>query len=341
MGSGLGGGGAADVAAALAAAAEAARAWGRVPTSVRAARLRALARVLEEDGELLAVPLARFGLTPAELAPHRAGLGRALEELLQRPLAPGAGVALLLSDWRDLLRATLLELARELFVGRSVLFFADARLPELAQAFVQAAEAAGLERDLVVRLPGAPRELVGLALARPLAEPRVLVAAGSAERMGELRRLCELHGLADARLRAQRCGAAEVSALEEIEPQARRVLEQAFGRGTTLCGQLPGSLGRVHCPPRLFSRFTECLLAELARVQASEAPVPQVDEESAERARAASALGLDEGATQIAGGEADPDANLVPPSVFTNVEPHMASARRQEPLPVLCLLRQA
>jgi hypothetical protein len=53
--------------------------------------------------------------------------------------------------------------------------------------------------------------------------------------------------------------------------------------------------------------------------------------------RAARALGLDEGATLVFGD--DEDSPDLAPLVFTNVEPRMACARRQEPLPVLCLLR--
>ncbi len=41
------------------------------------------------------------------------------------------------------------------------------------------------------------------------------------------------------------------------------VLERAFGRGTTLTGQLPGALGRVYCPARLFSRFSDLCLERL------------------------------------------------------------------------------
>jgi acyl-CoA reductase-like NAD-dependent aldehyde dehydrogenase len=67
--------------------------------------------------------------------------------------------------------------------------------------------------------------------------------------------------------------------------------------------------------------------------------VPQVDDEAVARVRAAWELGLDEGATCIAGGDASAGVRQLPPTVFTNVESYMATAKRQEPLPVLCLLR--
>src|SRR5262249_5395817 len=123
-----------------------------------------------------------------------------------------------------------------------------------------------------------------------------------------------------------------------LEDSARAFVELAFGRGATFGGQLPGSLGRVFCPARRFSRFTELVLVELAASEASTTPVPLIDAESVERARAAWELGLDEGATCIAGGEIGEGGVLVP-TILTNVESQMACARRQDALPVLCLLR--
>ena len=83
------------------------------------------------------------------------------------------------------------------------------------------------------------------------------------------------------------------------------------------------------------------LLAELETSPATRAPVAQIDAEAAARVRAAWELGLDEGATCIAGGDGDASELVLPPTVFTNVEAHMQSARRQEPLPVLCLMRSS
>ena len=155
--------------------------------------------------------------------------------------------------------------------------------------------------------------------------------------MVELRRACERAGVDEPRLRALRCGVHEVEAERALEDSARAVVELAFGRGATFGGQLPGSLGRVFCPARRFSRFTELCLAELERMEAEAAPVPPIDAETAARARAAWELGLDEGATCIAGGEGDDD--VLQPTILTNVEVFMACARRQDPVPVLCLLR--
>ena len=69
--------------------------------------------------------------------------------------------------------------------------------------------------------------------------------------------------------------------------------------------------------------------------------VPHVDRDAARLTQKAWIQGLDEGATMISGGEEEMTAdNLqLPPTVFCNVEPHMRAARRQEPMPVLCLLR--
>ena len=144
-----------------------------------------------------------------------------------------------------------------------------------------------------------------------------LVASGLVERMVDWRRLCESHGLADPRLRALRCGVVEVDPARPLEASAAEFVERAFGRGVTLGGQLPGSLGRVFCPARSFSRFTELFLAEL-EARAVPQIVPELDEDTNARARAACELGHDEGATCIAGGELD--AERFPPTLFTNVE---------------------
>ena len=128
-----------------------------------------------------------------------------------------------------------------------------------------------------------------------------------------------------------------LSAVAAEDPEC---VERAFGR-STLGGQLEGSLARVYCPERSFSRFSEHLLECLDTSPLAREPVPLIDREAKDKARRAAALGLDEGATPIYAGEPGARAlgRRVPPVVFSNVEPYMNSAQRQEPLPVLCLLR--
>lgn len=351
-----------DVAEAGRAAASACAAWRALAAARRGELVCAMARELERDS-VLGVRLGeRFQLDPAELALHFAGLEHGLGALFARPASRAGGVAWCAPDWRELVRAPLVDLARELYAGRTAVLISDARLPEVAERFAVAAHEAGLPAGVLGLLHGATKELVTLALASSrehgaraawgaawgeaaddASAASHLVASGPVARMVELRRLCERQGLADPRLRALRCGTFEVSgqldSASALAEQAGVVVAGAFGRGTTLTGQLPGALGRVFCPARLFSRFSELLLERLETDAAARAPVPQIDEEASARVRAACELGLDEGATCIAGGVREPDGDAVPPTLFTNVETYMASARRQDPLPVLCLLR--
>ena len=327
---------AADLAEVRASARAAGDAWAARAPEERLDALHALARALEVEVDLRAHLAQRFGLVPEELAPHNRALAAELQPLAERPLAAAPGLAFIAPDWRELLRGPFVDLARELAGGRTVVLLSDARLPEIAERIALAAEAIGLAPGVLQVLHGARRELLAQAFAaREVGPPAQLVASGLAEHMAELRRI-ECPG--DVRLRALRCGAYEVDAARALEASAAEVVEGAFGRAATLCGQLPGAFARVFCPARLFSGFTERLLAELA-ARASETPVPQIDAEAVARTRAAWELGLDEGATCIAGGDGDLASRALPPTVFTNVEVHMASARRQDPLPVLCLLR--
>ncbi len=327
-----------DVAEAWRAARAAAPAWRRLAAGRRQEFLVALARELEHDEELGRVLGARFGLEPGELEVHFSGLERDLHTLFERPAPAGdGGIVWCASDWRELLRAPFLDLARECLAGRVVVLVSDARLPELAQHLARAASAVGFPAGVLALLHGATHELLQLGLAaREDGESCTLLASGNVERMVALRRLESSSGV-ETRLRALRCDVYEVDPGHPLEESVAEVLERAFGRGTTLTGQLPGALGRVFCPARQFSRFSDLCLARLEESPVARAPVPQIDEDAAERVRAAWELGLDEGATCIAGG--DGATRVLPPTVFTNVESFMASAKRQDPMPVLCLLR--
>ena len=330
----------ADVAEAWRAARAALPAWRGLAADEREEHLQALAQELEHDAELTRRLGERFGLEPAELAQHSTGLVRGLRALRERPAPVGGGeVVWWTPEWRELVRQPFLDLARECLEGRVLVLVSDARVPELAQHFAQAAHAAGLPPGVLGLLHGATRELVRLGLAGANGGAGcALVASGSVARMVELRRLESTAGV-ESRLRALRCGVHEVDPGRALEEDASEVVERAFGRAATLGGQLPGALGRVYVPARRFSRFTELVLERLEANAAARAPVPQVDDEAAARVRAAWELGLDEGATCIAGGDASDAARALPPTVFTNVETYMATAKRQDPLPVLCLLR--
>lgn len=329
--------GAADVAAARAAARAAGPSWAR-DARARGEHVQAFVRALAADRGLVDVLARHFELEPAEAARHVLGF-----EAASAALGPAARASerarpcWYAPDWRQLLAGTVPVLARELLAARTPIVVSDGRLPEVADAFARAALACGLPRGVLQVLHGPTRELLAFALDDPAGDA-ALVASGSLERMSELRRLCERHGV-DPRLSALRAGAAEIVAGEDLAHAAEELVERAFGRGTTLGGQLSGALARVHCPARQFARFTELLLEALARDPATRRPVPQIDASALARAQACCELGLDEGATLIAGGEVDGERRTFAPAVLTNVESYMESARRQEPVPVLCLLR--
>jgi acyl-CoA reductase-like NAD-dependent aldehyde dehydrogenase len=317
----------ADVTAANGAAARASVRWSSFASAERHACAVALTEALESNSDLAPRLAARFGLTPADCAPHLRGLVDEARAALARTPDARPGVAWHAPDWRELLRASGLELALELAAGRAVVLVADPRMPELAEVLARAAESAGVPAGVVNLLHGARREL----LASGLGVAARLSASGSVEFMAELRRV---EGTFEARLRALRAGTLEVDREHALEERVEDVVTRAFGASATFGGQLPGSLARVFCPAKSFSSFTELLLERLAGFGAL---VPRIDAEAATHARAAFELGLDEGATCIAGG--DGEGLLFPATVFTNVEPYMESAKRQEPLPVLCLLR--
>jgi len=141
---------------------------------------------------------------------------------------------------------------------------------------------------------------------------------------------------------------------------AREVVARAFGRSATLSGQLPGSIGRVVCHERVFSRFSAELLALLDRDADVARPLVALEPATIEHARRGRELGLDEGATLVfsptktraSDDPAGPDAGIglsrarmaeaiLWPTVFTNVEEHMRVAWLGRPAPVLCLMRVA
>ena len=113
------------------------------------------------------------------------------------------------------------------------------------------------------------------------------------------------------------------------------------------------------CHQRLFSRFSEELLQCLEAAQDAQRPVPAIDGDLPGHVRGAWALGLDEGASPILGGEplsrpaAPVDAArgggsqgsrppwALSPTVFTNVDPGLRLAGLGRPAPVLSLIRGA
>jgi acyl-CoA reductase-like NAD-dependent aldehyde dehydrogenase len=80
---------------------------------------------------------------------------------------------------------------------------------------------------------------------------------------------------------------------------AREVVERAFGRVWALSGQRPGSIGRVLCHERSFSRFSAELLLEIERHPDASRPLAAREAATLDHLRRAHELGLDEGATLV------------------------------------------
>jgi acyl-CoA reductase-like NAD-dependent aldehyde dehydrogenase len=295
------------------------------------------ARLLTRDDAAAEALATRLGLTAAECGPHR------------EARAPGpspaagesSGVAVLLPHWSALLAGPFEAAACELARGRAVLLAADARLPAAVDHVAAALLSAGVAPDRLAVLHGLTRE--GIEAALGAQGVCALAAQGDLERIAWLRGLATRRAIPVPELELLRAGASEVSRGDDLAAAARRIVDEAFGRSLTLSGQRAGALGRVHCDERVFSAFTHELLDALASSPDARDPLPLIDAPAAERMRRLGAMGLDEGATCIAGGTEAERPRLtsrrVLPAVFTNVTPGMAFVRRQPPARLLCLLR--
>jgi len=314
--------------------------WGKVGVEERRARLAQGARHLVRDDEAFASVARRVGLRAEELAADRRALC-AFEPAALDALGD-ARIAWCASDWSELLSGTYRRAVRELRLGSALGLIADPRLPMAADAVARALVAAGVPSSGLCVLHGVTRA----SLERLLADRRVgsLSASGGRERVAELRASTSRAGTPRVELELLRSAALEIGTDEDVARAAATTIERAFGRATSLSGQRSGQVGRVFCPERLFSRFTQELLAQLEAHESAREPLPLVDRAAQEHVRSRWANGIDEGATLVFGGrerarESARTDLAVLPAVFTNVEPTMGIARRQEPAPVLCLIR--
>ena len=362
-----------DAERALAAAGRAADAWGRLPRGERVERLLAGQAALEALD--LASELApALGLAPSELRPRLDAelfrFGEGLEMLREGPperggapgsvpgpAAPGAFAA----HWTDFAAGLGMRLAGRLVEGSTAVVWSDPALPAAAAVLVEALEAGGVPPGVLGLLHDDLGESLGWALGEG--------ALGWARLKGPPARLKSFDKLPPrTSIWPLRNGTALVLEGEDPAARARDVALKAVGRSDTLSGQMPGQVGRVICHQRLFSRFSEELLHDLEATSASHPGVlvPAIDGDLPGYVRRAWALGLDEGATPILGDEplvrpAEPPPaigplaeaaggraeagpagrppGVVPPVIFTNVEPHQRIARLRRPAPVVVLLR--
>jgi alpha-ketoglutaric semialdehyde dehydrogenase len=339
-----------DLEAPLRLAGEGARSWGRRSPEERWLLLERAAQALgrERDEPELA---AALGMDLPEAASHRDHLAGEFDELDPR-LAEGrsGGIALCLPHWTELFAGTLRAVGEELFRGRAVLLFPDPRLPFPADRVADALLEAGLPPSALSVVHGIEEEAVIAAIGgnpgRHIEGNVVSVrASGSSRRILALRRACEAAGTAGPCLSLLRSAAWEVDRELDLEESARRVVEAAFGRVSTLSGQRAGRIGRVHCPERLHSRFTEALLAVLETSRDGTDPLPLIDRKALEAVRASWAGALDRGATQIFGGRAPAceegrrSSRRLLPTVFTNAEGAGGGETPSRPEPILHLFR--
>ena len=329
-----------DAQEALRACAEAANAWGRLARSERVAALRRVAAALDTDAVSAALA-PDLGLEPGELRgridEELFRFREALELFVEGPEERGVGV--FCAHWSDFVGGLGMRLAHGMAAGRAFVLRSDRRLPRAAQLFAEAVERADLPGAPLAMLHGDQPDL-DLALT---ADPAV-----SSVRVREVDSV--LSSLAPrAAARAEtiwdfwRVANASLALEPGADPAeaAQDCVERFVGRSTTLSSQCPGSLARVLCPERLFSRFTEELLAALDRSPDARRPVPALDADLTDHLAHAWALGLDEGATPLRGAAPTGHAGGDGPHglVFTNVAPRSGLARLTRPAPILALVR--
>lgn len=332
--------GAEDARRALEAAASAGAEWQRLGRARRVAELRRVAEALE-TGAVSAALAPDLGLGADELRgridEELFRFREALELLLEGPEERGVGA--FLAHWSDLVGGLGARVARSLAAGRTLVVRSDRRLPRAAQLLAQAFERAGLAGGPLCVLHGDQPDLdTTLAGSPAVASVRVreadsALSAWLPRAMARPETIWELWRVANASL--------ALSESCDVGLAADDCVERFLGRSTTLSAQFPGSIARVLCPERLFSRFTEELLASLDRSPDARRPVPALDADLTDHLAHAWALGLDEGATPLRGEDplgragGDGPAGLV----FTNVAPRSGLARLTRPAPILALVR--
>jgi acyl-CoA reductase-like NAD-dependent aldehyde dehydrogenase len=377
-----------DVEAAVSAAAAAEPAWRDRALETRfaivARALALLSREPDPDGRVA----HSLGLAVDELARDRIGFSRSIESELGRARQSGhfepGGIQVVLRHWSELWLGPVQHVLAALLAGRTVVLFSDPHVPFIAESLARALEASAVPRGVLAlvhddrdtcldaalvdtridtlrasappaRLRHIERRAQGLrardlgresdppaggarAADRSAPSPRGRFGAGLDHRRGPELDLCLL-----------RSSSYVVTRSADPAAAAAEIIERAFGRARSLSGQRPGSVGRVLCHERQFSRFSAELLEQLALHPDAAAPLCARETAELDHLRRACELGLDEGATLVhSRREAAPPPSrdrraeaMLWPAVFTNVEEHMRIAWLGRPAPVVCLMRVA
>ena len=348
-------------------------AWAAMDRRERHALLvRARAR-LRADGHLARELGRGLGLVGDEADSHLEEdlfqLDQALEILrdggVGRP--PVAGV--FRAHWSDRVGRLAARSALRLVAGQRVLLIADPRLPNAAEAWVRALAEAGLPPGALALLHADTGDLFEQAIGAHAAAWIRMVGHTEELACAATRVPAGLRDSGSFWLLRSRTGL--VFADDDPARAAEAIVADAFGRRTSLSGQLPGHVARVVCHQRNFSRFTQSLLDRVEADPDVAQPVPMIEAGAFEHLRSSWELGLDEGATPIFGGrpgDREPTPAEAPqsgalgkpfgagiparylegrrarratPLIFTNVEPRQRLACLVRPEPLLRLVRAA
>ncbi|MCK6446916.1 MAG: aldehyde dehydrogenase family protein [Planctomycetes bacterium] len=350
-------GNAQDALVALDSAASALAKWTASARRERIAALRRLLGALESDGTLVESFRAAFACDDDEArswCERELFAARQALEIVADDVAERRELVVCGAHWSDGVGRLLARVIGALASGATLAVASDGLFPDGAAALARAAQASELPPGVMNILFDDGRAVLDAWLGDPRVDRARL--AGTETRLAALARAAR-PGLVLALKPAVSTSLALPDACDPREAAAAAV-ETSFSRSGTLSGQLPGRHGRVLCPKRHFSRFCEELLAALDRHPDVARPLPLFEPDALESLEEAWFLGLDEGATPLAGGppwfvpqEGDrgggPGGDRrsgrralgVRPVVFTHVDPKSRSGRFRRAVPVLWLMR--
>ena len=362
--------GLADLAGALAALRAETPAWRATGREQRAAVLGRVLDVWQENGAGSDLIARGLGLEDGDLDEDLEKALEAGDRLLESEPTDDAGderPVLCRPAGAELHGGLVERVFPPLLAGRGVLLVSDADLPHVVADFVeQLALAAPSGVPLALLHDDRPTTLLAALESREFARASV---GGASVELDELRARYERRVSSTATLPARELAPFGVGVIEvpgtrldfvptlncdrivrsddDPELAAHEVYEAAFSAVGALSGQRPGSVARVICHERSFSRFSESLLALIDAAEEEGDPLCWVFTRGLRRyAEELFRLGLDEGATLVRGGPGArvglqrSSANaILAPSVFTNTELTQGVVRASRPAPVISLLR--
>jgi len=353
--------GADDLEAALDAARQAGKPWRELRHGLRVGILRQGLETVVHARSIDQGMADRLGLPVAECVRYRRQAFRRGDAVLRH--APGPqpsnGVALVRVDARAAVSGLVEDVYAPLSRGLPTLLLSDPAMPFLADELCLALDDAGLPRGALSVLHDDGATILRAAAARP--EVKRVLVRGTSQLIQTAREAFDrrppVSGADDASFGAGVPGRGRyrfhgrvlsdrtfvVRSGSDPDGAAEEVVRRAFGPLETWSGQAEGSVGRVLCHERIFSRFSEALLGTLDELTTEGNALAALDPTIWDEIAARISLGLDEGATLILGeptGSRRPRRDaILAPSVFTNAEPRMRLLRPGLPASVLVLMR--